>query len=536
MLQPPVEDFYHTEMRLQPLGLAFLKAALAKYLPEIVVRVLDAHHGRGRRTIPLPVELRYLRRYFKAEELSPFSTFFQYYRFGMSYPEIGRMIALEDPDLIGISCSFSAYHCEVLKTASAIKDCCRAPVVVGGAHATAVPESLLNHPAVDMLIYGAGERPLVELVKALQTDGNLHHVPNLYFKKGSQIHKNPAEENFAIDEIDCPDFSDWIPQRYQCEGRPLAMVLASRGCPQGCRFCSVHQVFGRKTQRRKVSRVLEELRFRYLQGYRVFDFEDDHFAGDRSMIEELCHGIMQQFARGEIRLLAMNGIPFWHLDRELLRLMWQAGFRTLNLSLVTSNHDFCNRLHRPASWEIFEDCVQEASALGFEMTAYQILGLPGEGMDSMLQTMSLLAQSPVWIGASPFYQVPGSDLSQAVSTFQKQELVRCRLTAFAVETEECHRDQLFTLLVISRILNFLKKIPCQQPEISMGDLLENGPASCQRDTVGWDILRHLFKEKAWRLATPNGYQLQKAFDTDLFFNLWDRMPRICTIKKNCISL
>ncbi|HOX87763.1 MAG TPA: hypothetical protein PKW76_17175 [bacterium] len=38
LLQPPVEDFYDTPIRLQPLGLAYLKAAVRKWLPEVEVK------------------------------------------------------------------------------------------------------------------------------------------------------------------------------------------------------------------------------------------------------------------------------------------------------------------------------------------------------------------------------------------------------------------------------------------------------------------------------------------------------------------
>ena len=48
LLQPPVQDFYNTDIRLQPIGLAYLKAAAKKYLPEIQVIIKDYHHGWGR--------------------------------------------------------------------------------------------------------------------------------------------------------------------------------------------------------------------------------------------------------------------------------------------------------------------------------------------------------------------------------------------------------------------------------------------------------------------------------------------------------
>lgn len=45
LLQPPIQDFYETDIRLQPLGLCYLKAAVRKFLPDIEVVVKDYHHG-----------------------------------------------------------------------------------------------------------------------------------------------------------------------------------------------------------------------------------------------------------------------------------------------------------------------------------------------------------------------------------------------------------------------------------------------------------------------------------------------------------
>ncbi len=107
LIQPPIQDFYDTDIRLQPLGLCMLKAAAKKFLPNMQVTVRDYHQEHGRKTIPLPAELSYLRKYFKYPDSSPFSTFFHYYHFGASFEEIAKDVTYEKPDLVGISSLFS---------------------------------------------------------------------------------------------------------------------------------------------------------------------------------------------------------------------------------------------------------------------------------------------------------------------------------------------------------------------------------------------------------------------------------------------
>lgn len=103
LLQPPIQDFYNTDIRLQPVGLASLKAAVKKHFPEIEVVVKDYHHGWGRRTIQLPKELINLKPFYLYPDKSPFALFNRYYHFGASFETIAQEVIQYSPDIVGIS-------------------------------------------------------------------------------------------------------------------------------------------------------------------------------------------------------------------------------------------------------------------------------------------------------------------------------------------------------------------------------------------------------------------------------------------------
>src|ERR1043166_6641716 len=96
LIQPPVQDFYDTDVRLQPIGLCYLKAAVTKHLPEVEVIIKDFHGGYGRTTVKIPKELQYLTDYYPVSDKSPFSTFHQYYHFGRPFDQIENEIAEVD--------------------------------------------------------------------------------------------------------------------------------------------------------------------------------------------------------------------------------------------------------------------------------------------------------------------------------------------------------------------------------------------------------------------------------------------------------
>ena len=156
LIQPPVQDFYDTDVRLQPIGLAYLKAAVNKHLPGVEVIVKDYHGGCGRRTVTIPKELLYLKDYYPVADKSPFSTFHQYYHFGKPFDAIEREIREIRPDVVGISSLFTPYYRESLEIAARVKKHLNIPIVIGGSHASAVPESMLASPSVDYVIRGEG--------------------------------------------------------------------------------------------------------------------------------------------------------------------------------------------------------------------------------------------------------------------------------------------------------------------------------------------------------------------------------------------
>ena len=94
LIQPPVQDFYDTDVRLQPIGLCYLKAAVKKHLPEVEVVIRDAHGGAGRHTVRIPKELGYLTDYYGVDDKSPFSTFHRFYHFGQSFEQIEKAARL----------------------------------------------------------------------------------------------------------------------------------------------------------------------------------------------------------------------------------------------------------------------------------------------------------------------------------------------------------------------------------------------------------------------------------------------------------
>ncbi|HSC42286.1 MAG TPA: radical SAM protein [Candidatus Binatia bacterium] len=523
LVQPPVQDFYDTDVRLQPIGLAYLKAAVKKHLPHVEIIIKDYHGGCGRRTIAIPDELRDLVDYYPMADKSPFSTFHQYYHFGKSFDEIEREIAELAPHIVGISSLFTPYYREALEVAARVKKNSQAIVIVGGSHASAAPESLLASPDVDYVIVGEGEKPFVELLLALLNHTALGAVSNLAYRRAGELVFNPVGENFPIDDLPPPDLSDFSLDAYRLDRKPMTFMITSRSCPHKCSFCSVHSTFGTNYRRRALANVLEEIELRYSQGYRVIDFEDDNLTYYKQTFKELCRRLIDRFPRREMEFVAMNGVSYLSLDDELLELMYRAGFSHLNLALVSSDKSVRETTKRPHTLEAYLRVVNKAHALGFKIVSYQILGLPNETLESMIQTLAFNAQLPVLLGASPFYRTPSAPIARGLE-LNESDFLRARLTALGVEHNDFSRDDIYTLFVITRVVNFLKGLPIQSTT-NLSTVTE----TCSQESsvfIGLSLLKQLLSTGVLCFWTTKGLVVNRRFLPGIFFKLFSDLQFI----------
>ena len=516
LIQPSVQDFYDTDVRLQPIGLCYLKAAVNKYLPDVDVLIKDYHGGCGRRTVAIPRELRYLADYYPVADKSPFSTFHQYYHFGKPFDEIEVEIAELRPDVVGISSLFTPYYREVLEVAARVKKRLNVPVVVGGSHASAVPQSLLSSPNIDYVIRGEGEKAFVEFLRYLKGERQIEEVPNLVYKSAHAFVFNPLVDNFPIDGLPFPDLNDSSPATYTLARKPTTFMITSRSCPHKCSFCSVHTTFGTNYRRRSLDNVLEEIDLRYQQGYRVIDFEDDNLTYYKNIFKELCRRLILRFPNREMEFVAMNGISYLSLDDELLELMHQAGFSHLNLALVSSDKTVRETTKRPHTLEAYLKIVHKAAQLGFKIVSYQILGLPNESLDSMIQTLAFNARLPVLLGASPFYRTPASPIARGLD-LTEEDYIKARLTAMAVETNEFRREDIYTMFIATRIINFLKGL---RLSTSTGmDALLDCSWSDDQTRIGFELLRLLRETNRLFFWTKKGLRENTKFKSEIFFRV-----------------
>ena len=485
LIQPPIEEFYQTSIRTQPIGLAYLAASLKTEGHE--VEILDCQTEK-KKSIPIPSELSYLKDFYPFDDRSPFKLYTGYYHFGMEWEEIGQRIKNSKADAFGISSSFTPYHGEAVKIAQIIKDWDRRKIVAtGGAHASCDPEGVLKSPFVDFVVLGEGEVRFPFLLEQIRRGRlkNIEQIDGIGYRRDGEIQINPVQDFIRdLDSLPQPARELLDPDRYRIGKKRSTMIITSRGCPHGCAYCSAHLVMGRFFRSRTPEAILEEMtECRTEYGIEIFDIEDDNFTFDQERAKKLMSLMIENFGEGAIKLSAMNGVSFASLDEGLLRLMKRAGFDTINLSFVSIDSSTKERMRRPKPAAEFDKILEKAEQVGLNVIGYAIMGMPGQTIEEMVDTLIDLMGRKVLIGPSVYYPTPGTPLFEVCEKegILPPDLSRWRSSAFPIETEKFSRLDLVTLFRLARCINFIKwKIARKE--------LDEG--------ITWEELIQMLQEKA----------------------------------------
>jgi radical SAM superfamily enzyme YgiQ (UPF0313 family) len=215
-------------------------------------------------------------------------------------------------------------------------------------------------------------------------------------------------------------------------------------------------MFGRSVSFRDVEKIVEEMRWNYLhKETRIFNFEDDNLASDKEWFLSFLEKVSEDPLFEGIELTAMNGICYSDLDESVLSAMARAGFRRINLSLVTRSGELRKSLGRPSAGRDLEEIVKVAGELGFHVTVYVIIGLPGQSYEEVRASIDFLLGLGVLVGPSVFYLSPGSPIFDKiqVSSRIREDWDFYRSSAFAVETENLSRRDLIDLFLYCRRRN-----------------------------------------------------------------------------------
>lgn len=222
--------------------------------------------------------------------------------FGKDPGPLLRLIQADQPDLVGFSLIFQFMVPEFAAVIRALRAAgVRAHFTIGGHYASFEPAELLHRiPELDSVVRFEGEETLAEIVAHLDDPAAWRKIPGIAWLDGGKVMLNPPRAGGVdIDALPDPDRRDID---YHKQALPTASVLASRGCPWKCSFCSIITFYegnGTKGRRhRDPMRVVDEVEnLVRVRGAKLILFQDDDFLAGGKEARAWAHAVAAEFLR-----------------------------------------------------------------------------------------------------------------------------------------------------------------------------------------------------------------------------------------------
>ena len=295
----------------------------------------------------------------------------------------------EKPDIAGITATTPVIGA-ALCIAELVKIHTKALTVIGGMHATLMPEECAGNEFVDIVVFGEGEKTIIELLEAIEGRMDLSGVKGLVFKKDGKIIRNEGREPIQdLDALPFPARHLFRNQRYTYPDAlrfPAFPIITSRGCPGNCTFCTAKFMHGKRFRNRSAENILDEIELLVKDyGAKEIHVWDDNFITNRNRVFKFRERIIQR----KIKVLFSfpNGIRADFINREILQALKDIGTYSIAIGVESGNQRILDGIQKGIKLEQIETAFKLAKELKLETWGFFLLGLPGEDAGTMKETI-----------------------------------------------------------------------------------------------------------------------------------------------------
>lgn len=332
--------------------------------------------------------------------------------------QLANELRTDKPKIVGISAMTNQAKAtlEIAERVKMVDESIK--VIVGGPHPTALPGEMLENTAIDFVCIGEGECTVNELVKSLlDGDKKFDSILGLAYrdKEGKVVRTSPRPFISDLDSIPFPAW-DLLPlDKYRVAHTGLQKsltfaLLSSRGCPYRCIFCSSSLTMGRKFRMRSAENIFAEIQMLYDRfGMRQFDFVDDTITVDKERVGKICELIIE--SKTDVTWACNSTVRI--NDSVTLRKMKEAGCVRIDFGVESGDTDVLKIIRKGITIPQVIEAHRCAKEAGLKTCSFFMIGLPGQDMESVRKSISLMKQIdtdfPSFSIATPY---PGTELYQ----------------------------------------------------------------------------------------------------------------------------
>jgi anaerobic magnesium-protoporphyrin IX monomethyl ester cyclase len=268
--------------------------------------------------------------------------------------------------------------------------------VAGGEHITALTEySLRDCPAIDLCVRGEGEQKLLDILEAWCGDRDYSGIPGVGFLDagGRYVEVGGLPRIREVDSIPWPHWPEGYLERFWEAGKSYGVqterdmpIMASRGCPYQCTFCSNPQMWTTRYVLRDIDDLIAEIKS-YIERYDItaLQYYDLTAITKKRWTVEFCHRLIAEGIG--IKWSLPSGTRSEALDAETLGLLKTTNCNYLVYAPESGSPDTLKRIKKRIDLDKLTESVLEAKRQGIVIRTNLIIGFPHETRRHVFETI-----------------------------------------------------------------------------------------------------------------------------------------------------
>ena len=255
-------------------------------------------------------------------------------------------------------------------------------IVMGGPHASALPEDALAH--ADVAVTKEGECTLVDLLGHIANGDEFSDIAGIVFKnKGGGIIRTPKRPFLTNEELSALPFSTY--SKEVLDGITHMVINTSRGCPYACEYCAVIENFGGQFRFLDIERTIEAIQHALSQTRKPIFFGDDNFAAapnrTKTLLEEILRrGIKMPPWLAQVRVESAN-------DEDLLKTMKRSGCARVCIGFESINEDTLKLFNKRSTPEKNSLAIERFHKAGISIHGMFIIGADTDSKETIKETV-----------------------------------------------------------------------------------------------------------------------------------------------------
>jgi len=342
-------------------------------------------------------------------------------------------------------------------------------IVAGGEHFTGLTERSLREAPIDYIVLGEGEETAVELLAALERgDRDLSSIPGLAYLDGTALVRTPCRERIRdLDGLPWPAWDLFDPAAYHRHGLVIGLdagmtmpILATRGCPYACTYCSSATMWTRRWAARNPVDVVDEIEhYQQTYGATNFPFQDLTAILKKEWVVAFCEELLRRGLR--ITWQFPSGTRCEVIDAEVARLLARTGGRSLAFAPESGSARTRALIGKELSEESLLAAVRASVKEKLNITCFFVVGFPHDTMADLKETFRLVRRLAVAgiddVAVGFFFPIPGTRLhDQLVREGRIAETDEFLLTPIFANDERLRPENNYCANLSARRLTWVK--------------------------------------------------------------------------------